>query len=106
MRYIKILRFFPCILRMHLCGSTMSVICIHELFRRMNIYGLEEREFKNFEGKPLNKEFIDFLIWESNMVLRLKELSGTKPNKQFQKVDIFSRESEIEDDEFHETENL
>ena len=26
--------------------------------------------------------------------------------KQFQKVDIFSRESEIEEDEFHETENL
>ena len=61
-----------------------------------------------FEGKPLNKEFIDFLkIWESNMVLlRLKELSGIKTKKQFQKVDIFSRESEIEDDEFHETENL
>ena len=73
----------------------------------MNIYGLEEREFKNFEGKPLNKEFIDFLkIWESNMVLRLKELSGIKTKKRFQKVDIFSHESEIEEDEFHETENL
>ena len=61
-----------------------------------------------FEGKPLNKESIDFLkIWESNMVLlRLKELSGIKTKKQFQKVDIFSRESEIEDDDFHETENL
>ena len=70
----------------------------------MNIYGLEEK----FEGKPLNKEFIDFLkIWESNMVLlRLKELSGIKTKKQFKKVYIFSRESEIEDDEFHETENL
>jgi len=61
-----------------------------------------------FEGKPLNEEFIDFLkIWESNMVLlRLKELRRIKTKKQFQKVDIFSRESEIEDDEFHETENL
>ena len=88
-------------------NNSMSVICIHELFRRMNIYGLEEREFKNFEGKPLNKEFIDFLkIWESNMVLRLKELSGIKTKKQFQKVDIFSRESEIEDDKFHEKEDL
>ena len=60
------------------------------------------------KGNPLNKEFIDFLkIWESNMVLlRLKELSGIKTKKRFQKVDIFSRESEIEEDEFHETENL
>ena len=57
----------------------MSVICIHELFRRMNIYGLEEREFKNFEGKPLNL-FIDFLkIWESNMVGT--EIEGTEWNQ-------------------------
>ena len=39
-------------------------------------------------------------------MLRLKELSGIKTKKLFQKVDIFSRESEIEEDEFHETENL
>ena len=53
------------------------------------------RDFKNFEGKPLNKEFIDFLkIWESNMVLRLKDLSGK------------DKETSETGDKFYEMENL
>ena len=39
-----------------------------------------------------------------------KMIEGTewniKTKKQFKKVDIFSRESETEDDELHKTENL
>ena len=29
-------------------NNSISVICTHELFRRMDIYELEERDFKKF----------------------------------------------------------
>ena len=44
-------------------------------------------------------------ICESNMVVRLKELSEMKTKKQFHKLDNFSCEVANED-EFYESENL
>ena len=84
-------------------NNALSVICIHALFKKMDLYKLDERNFRNFEGNLLNEQFLDFnSVWECNMIIKLREHSGLPTNKQFKTLDIYQRDDCGVDDDYED----
>lgn len=83
-------------------NNSQTIICIHELLRKKEQY-TTQGEFRNFDGVPLNPEFLDFQeVWEKNMIRKFREFAGLPVKtahinlRMFKDMDIHEEEADVD----------
>ena len=90
----------------HARNNVTAIITIHEMLRKQAVFSATTSRFTNYEGKSLNPSFLEFWdIWETNMVVKLRELSDLPTVNEFTNIELIQSETEediVEDEDAEE----